>query len=145
MKNKSTSKSETLSAIEDKKIKETLVKAKGYLHDFFTAYMDAALWSSTDIHTDEPFNINFSIGNISSETMDNMLSNCKEFIRKAGSLLDDVPADKAGHDFWLTSQRHGSGFWDGDYPKEVGEKLTELSHQFPEVNLYIGDTGYLYY
>lgn len=39
------------------------------------------------------------------------------------------------HDFWLTRNRHGSGFWDGDYPKELGEKLTEFSHSFGEVNV----------
>lgn len=32
-----------------------------------------------------------------------------------------------GHDLWLTSQRHGAGFWDGGYPEALGDALTEAS------------------
>jgi len=52
----------------------------------------------------------------------------------------DTSAQHA-HDFWLTRNRHGAGFWDGDYPEELGKKLTEASHAFGECDLYIGDDG----
>lgn len=37
---------------------------------------------------------------------------------------------QAGHDFWLTSQGHGAGFWDGGWPK-YGDMLTKLSKCYP--------------
>ena len=36
----------------------------------------------------------------------------------------------AGCDFWLTSQGHGAGFWDGDWPT-YGDMLTDLSRCYP--------------
>lgn len=45
----------------------------------------------------------------------------------------------AGHDFWLTQNHHGAGFWDRAstvWAKELGEKLTELAHEAGEVELY---------
>jgi hypothetical protein len=36
----------------------------------------------------------------------------------------------AGHDLWLTSQGHGAGFWDGDWPT-YGDMLTGLSRCYP--------------
>ena len=42
------------------------------------------------------------------------------------------------HDFWLTRNGHGTGFWDGDYP-ETGDRLTELAKKFGECNLYVTD------
>ena len=43
--------------------------------------------------------------------------------------------ERAGKDFWLTSQGHGAGFWDGDWPK-YGNMLTSLSKCYPE-QLYL--------
>lgn len=45
-------------------------------------------------------------------------------------LLDDDQYSQAGHDFWLTRNGHGSGFWDnGDkgYSEEVAAILDNLS------------------
>jgi hypothetical protein len=42
----------------------------------------------------------------------------------------------AGHDFWLTRNHHGAGFWDGDWEQSAGEKLTALAESFGEFNLY---------
>jgi hypothetical protein len=47
------------------------------------------------------------------------------------------------HDFWLTRNRHGAGFWDGDYGK-YGDQLTSIAKTFSEVDLYIGDDNLIY-
>ena len=52
--------------------------------------------------------------------------------------------ERAGHDFWLTRNHHGAGFWDGDWPEDVDEKLTEASHSWGEMDLYVGDDGRVY-
>jgi hypothetical protein len=93
------------------------------LDKFTTAYIEAALWSSMDESTPaggQPMDANYTITDIQ----------------------DDVSL--AGHDFWLTRNHHGAGFWDGDWPECVGEKLTEASHSCGEMNLYIGDDGRVY-
>ncbi len=46
----------------------------------------------------------------------------------AGDLRADWPTD-----FWLTRNRHGAGFWDGDYPDGIGERLSDIAHGFGEV------------
>lgn len=48
---------------------------------------------------------------------------------------------QAGHDFWLTRNHHGAGFWDGDYPEPEGTELTKLSHSFGEVWLIGCENG----
>ena len=40
--------------------------------------------------------------------------------------------DLAGHDFWLTRNGHGAGFWDGDYPESEETILTDAARTFGE-------------
>ena len=47
---------------------------------------------------------------------------------------DDVKIAAAGHDFWLTRNGHGAGFWDGDWPAFQGEMFTNISKSFGEVH-----------
>ena len=51
--------------------------------------------------------------------------------------------EEAGHDFWLTRNRHGSGFWDEDIG-DVGRQLTEAACACGECNLYVGDDQRIY-
>lgn len=112
--------------------------------DTFTrAYIEAALWSSTD-DNDKPLDENYTAEDPAPETLESMFFGCKEFQSDNAELLDDLDLEQAGHDFWLTRNRHGAGFWDGDYDEEIGEKLTEASHKFKEITLYIGDDNLIY-
>ncbi|MCU9611740.1 hypothetical protein OEK97_27930, partial [Escherichia coli] len=45
----------------------------------------------------------------------------------------------AGHDFWLTHNGHGAGFWDGDWPEPFATQLTNAANEFNEIDLYVGD------
>ena len=51
----------------------------------------------------------------------------------------------AGHDFWLTRNHHGAGFWDSaeiwGTNKDI---LTDNTHKYREINLYIGDDNKIY-
>lgn len=48
-----------------------------------------------------------------------------------------------GHDFYLTRNRHGAGFWDrysGDSPEaRAGDRLTSAAHVYGESELYPGE------
>ena len=70
-----------------------------------------------------------------------------EFLTKAdqrGISFDGYDLNQIARDFILTRNRHGSGFWDGDYPEPLATQLTELSHEYPSILVYIGDDDRLY-
>jgi hypothetical protein len=49
------------------------------------------------------------------------------------------------HDFILTRNHHGAGFWDtGRWLEPWASKLTTLAHSFGELSCYIGDDGAIY-
>ena len=59
-------------------------------------------------------------------------------------VFPEDPERQAGHDFWLTRNGHGSGFWDGDWPEPHATTLTHLSRSFGPSDVYLGDDGKLY-
>ena len=82
---------------------------------FFRAYVDCTLWASIDDAGDplEGYNV-------------------------APEALETMRQD---HDFWLTRNKHGAGFWDGDWAPEVGKRLTDAAHAYGSCDLYVGDDG----
>lgn len=121
---------------------ESLYESSANLDDFCAAYIEAALWSTND-ESDEsggvPLDENYSVDDISEETLRKMQKDCDKFQELAGEMIEDQE-EQAGHDFWLTRNGHGAGFWDGDWP-EHGDALTELSKKFGEVWLIVTDDG----
>ncbi|GAA6622766.1 hypothetical protein [Scytonema sp. NUACC26] len=112
------------------------------LDEFTFAYIEAALWSSLD-DDDEPMDKHYSIEDIHVFTLEEMIADCHSFQEKAGDRLHNN-WEQAGHDFWLTRNRHGCGFWDGFWDKELGKELTDLSHSFGEYDLYVGNDDLIY-
>lgn len=144
-------------------LSEALRKLLATLDEFTKTYLVCSLWASLDPdHETDPENHgenlddNYSIENFAPETLQRMIEDCQKFQQDNQELLNqcedsDHPIPNsgwlshAGHDFWLTRNHHGAGFWDGDYPEEIGEKLTEYSHKQGELNLYAGDDDQLYF
>lgn len=112
-------------------------------HSIVLAYLHTALWSSVD-DEGNPLDSSYDISDIDQASIEKSSKELDDFITAAIELLEGVDLETAAHDFWLTRNRHGAGFWDGDYPDAIGEALTELSHKFGEVNLYVGDDGKVY-
>jgi len=114
------------------------------LDTFTRHYLVAALWSSNDESTPsggEPMDKNYGIEDFAPETLAQAIADCAKFqAENADDIIDDM---NGGHDFWLTRNGHGAGFWDGDWP-ESGERLTEASRKFKPVELYVGDDGKIY-
>lgn len=114
------------------------------------AYLETALWSSVDPYTDEPFDKEYDITNFSRNAIEQAEHDVDEFLETAIDLIEklspeeEIDLDDVVYDFWLTRNGHGAGFWDGDYPEELGEALTKLAHSFGEVYVYVGDDGELY-
>ena len=107
------------------------------LGEFMTAYVDCALWSSTD-DNDEPLDSVYTIDDIDPATLFRMIEDCEQFqANHEGDISDDVAL--AGHDFWLTRNGHGAGFWDGDWPDVIGQRLTNAARAQGSYDLYVGD------
>ena len=112
-----------------------------YAEEMLQQYMETALWSSTD-DDDAPLDKNYSTDDITKETKKGMLADCQAFYDQNRALLEDPdspwPADQTGHEFWLTRNGHGSGFYDSSYGTDGSrEALTEACKNFREVHLYV--------
>jgi len=125
--------------MREKKRKEDYMK----LSKFEYSYIETALWSSID-DNGVPLDEKYSENDFADETLEQLREDCNKFQNEAGDLLDNLNETLVAHDFWLTRNHHGAGFWDGEYEKSTGKKLTELSHEFGECDLYVGDDGKLY-
>ncbi len=122
------------------------------LDDFTKAYIEAALWSSNDESTPSggvPLDRNYSVDDIAPETLARMVADCAKFqadnaewISSEYCLTRQTPDEQAGHDFWLTRNGHGVGFWEtSDWAQPASTKLDEASTAFGAVDLYVGDDG----
>ena len=60
-----------------------------------------------------------------------------------GIISLDHDDSSISHNFWLTRQGHGAGFWDGDFGL-FGDQLTQISDAFGELYPYVGDDGLIY-
>ncbi len=121
--------------------------------DVLRSYIDTALWSSMDDlghNLDDKYDItdvDMSVISQARKDLELFFNKTAHFFK--GSKHED---DVIAHDFWLTRNYHGAGFWDGDYDDydDLGDEavraLTDLSQsqQFGMVDLYVGDAGKIY-
>ena len=108
------------------------------LNEFTRAYVLAALFLSDPSpgqgdYTETGLSL---IGDVSEEWLTQAIADCDKFQAENETLLEQAGTDsRNGHDFWLTRNGHGAGFWDRGYPDEVGDALTEAAHAFGEAYL----------
>lgn len=108
------------------------------------SYIETALWSSTD-NSDEsggnPLDDNFDASDLDHVSELTMRKECAAFLLENAR---DIGGKwrSAGHNFWLTRNGHGAGFWDSsDFPGAIGERLTDASKAYGNSDLFIGDDG----
>lgn len=125
------------------------------LSDFTRGYIEAAFFTDEERLTDEmgeempvfTFNKDTletsfitpsapSFEMLADESLTKIIEECAGFEMLNKALLDQAGTpEQNGHDFWLTRNRHGAGFWDRGYG-EVGDKLTEAAQKYSECNLF---------
>lgn len=124
---------------------------------FFTGFLTCALWSSHDNSTEsggEPFDANYSLDDIAFSSLLSMARECRDFMQaNADDLLlywEELPTrsefgtmERAGHDFWLTKNGHGAGFWDRGLG-DLGKRLSDASKAYGSTDLYLGEDGKIY-
>lgn len=133
------------------------------LDEFTRGYVECALWLLDPESTSGRFDdAEDAFPALDSATLTAMVSDCRDFRDLIAQLIEENHADldgcdenpvtliddnqgQAGHDFYLTRNRHGAGFWDGDWPSVEGKLLTKWSHTFGTFALYVGDDGRIYH
>ena len=97
------------------------------------AYIECAVWSSTDEHG-EPLDRSDAL--ISEGLIAESRIECGDFYTANTQDLAEIGPEQAGHDFWLTRNGHGAGFWDRGLG-ELGDRLSEAARIYGSVYLTI--------
>lgn len=114
------------------------------LDAFTRAYITALLWSEID-DDDTPLDSNYTIDDLTVKALTAIKADCVAFQRDIAALLEQVPqlhwewtaAEQNGHDFLLTRNGHGAGFWDRGYEGDLGDRLTDAAHKFKKTHAYV--------
>ena len=121
------------------------------LDAFTRGYIECMLWSSTDESNEqggEPLDANYDEDDLTVDSLRDIVSVCQDFQQAQAALLEaaykpkewiaekqqfdkpDYDAAHAGHDFWLTRNGHGAGFWDRGLAQ--GDALTKAAKVYGE-------------
>jgi hypothetical protein len=130
--------------------RESGAPSKHDIDVMFDQYVETALWSST---ADDDTPLDRLDAEVADSALASMRKDVESFARENAHLIESADVathrygrwGRAGHDFWLTRNGHGAGFWDGDWePEATAERLTDAAHAYGETYLYVGDDGMIY-
>ena len=127
-----------------------------FLDGFIDGYMDALAWSGTvsvpEDHPqfdegcdptadriDEPFAPSF-LAQCRADCIDFLSDEVMAILEANDEVWDP---GRAGHDFWLTRNGHGCGYWDRG-AGDAGETLSAAARVYGSVDLYLGDDNLIY-
>lgn len=135
--------------------------------EFINGYIEAAFWTTNMDHLDPEgtghagaLEDHFDSDDIDADAMAKIEGECLVFMVENladleayedaclnGTRVFDEskgsPSSYAGHDFWLTRNGHGAGFWDRGL-EDLGDRLTEASKLAGETWVYVGDDNKVY-
>lgn len=127
-----------------------------YLDDFTTAYVACELWTANDWSVvdrgeetnPDPMDAAHGVEDFDARTLETMRADCRNFVadNTPDLIRSTLDAGRAGHDFSLTRNRHGAGYWDEGYrgtdeATAALTRLTEASHAYGETNYYVNAQG----
>jgi hypothetical protein len=113
------------------------------LDAFTQGYVTAMFWTEEDELDGAAFE------DLDPESLQTIITDCQLFQRFNHADLDAYEAagrdlEHAGHDFWLTRNGHGTGFWDRGMG-ELGGRLADAAGLYGEVYVYKGTDGLVYH
>lgn len=119
------------------------------LDQFTKGYIEAAMWLLTDDDGNDCDEMTFE--DIDPDALAKVIADCLLFQTAHRVDLDAATEEDGsredahhGHDFYLTRNHHGAGFWDRGYTPALGRILTDAAHACGEDNWYVGDDGRVY-
>lgn len=110
--------------------------------------VETLMWSEVT-ENGESLDSLYVVEHIARDTIKALEGDVTDFINRvldeddqAWRYVRDNP-EQAGHDFILTRNRHGAGFWDRGLG-DLGDRLTKYARDAGQFSLYVGDDGFLY-
>lgn len=115
--------------------------------EFFDGYLSALLWTGTTAHVDDPMPLDeagYTVDDFSADAIEAVRNECTDFFEANRLLLERCQGvggyggdrgaqwsvwELAGHDFLLTRQGHGAGFWDRGLG-DLGEQLSTAARAY---------------
>jgi hypothetical protein len=132
---------------------------KAWFEEVITGYTETAIWVAScngqaqhdecrgedcDAGLDD---IGYEVTHVSATTRKAITQEVTDFVtgceQERPDVFDGMRPDLIGHDFLLTRNGHGVGFWDRGYG-ERGDWLSKQSHPYGTWDLYVGDDGELH-
>jgi hypothetical protein len=111
------------------------------LEDEWSSYREQ-LEADSDEELDLPDYLDWSYSDIDAKSLKEIIADCEGFMDECAEadidLEEDWGLEEAGHDFWLTRNGHGAGFWDRG-KGGLGNKLTEMAKAYGSVRAVIAD------
>jgi hypothetical protein len=117
-------------------------------------------WQTTEDHNEGSIPGDVGFADLAPDALAKIVKECAAFqlryladlaICYTGFHHNGLPYDEAsaGHDFWLTRNGHGAGFWDRFQPgtpqNAAADRLSEVCrHVYSEMDCYLGDDGKVY-
>lgn len=126
--------------------------AQGYIKAFFWTNTEGSREAGTyDPENGSALPEEVGYDDLAAETLDSILADCAAFAKEADALLTladerGYGEERAGHDFWLTRNGHGAGFWDRDEleAEGLGDSLTAIAKRYGDSDVYLGDDDKVY-
>lgn len=84
------------------------------------------------------------ITDIDGQSLDSLREELRGFIALNHDNLSGLTDSQIGHDFILTRNGHGAGFWDRGLG-DRGDRLSDAAKVYGSIDAYIGDDGKVYF
>ncbi len=111
------------------------------LSAILATYQECAEWSSTADDDGTMFD-DMEHEGWTDEATASSIGDIQGFLQTCAADLWEMAPGSIGHDFWLTRNGHGAGFWDRGLG-ERGARLTAACKPYGEVNLYLTDDRHI--
>jgi hypothetical protein len=125
-----------------------LTKNSAIFNAVFAAYIEAIYFTDTEFDSEDQPSPDCEMA---IETQFNAMSDCADFLSLCAKdgLIEEYADSGAtweqfGHDFWLTRNGHGAGFWDRGLGA-LGDKLSKAAKSMGGRDIYSDDTGLIYF
>lgn len=127
-----------------------------FLEEFTQGFVECLLWTDEDNSKDDAESngkvwddLDWSSENLAGQSTDRIEEVCRDFVIGNWEELCEYEglgrsADYIGHDFALSSNGHGTGFWDRG-AGGLGDRLHKAAKVYGESSLYFGQDWRVYY
>lgn len=104
--------------------------------------LECLLWSEVG-ESGEPLDNDYGVADVAPALRESLSEELQGFIAEYSTDLHGMDYSQIGHDFILTRNGHGAGFWDRGLGAR-GDRLTAACKPYGSLTAYVGDDGLVY-